>query len=67
MGSFCAGLDYQLVLFADRWQGIPTVERAVINQDKGKYNLLVEGYVLLSLLIYNHWSLYEIVSFELVL
>ncbi|KAJ7520459.1 hypothetical protein O6H91_19G006700 [Diphasiastrum complanatum] len=24
-------------------KGIPTVERAVINQDKGKYNLLVEG------------------------
>lgn len=25
-------------------QGIKTVERAVINKDKGKYNLLVEGY-----------------------
>lgn len=26
-------------------QGIPTVERAVISQDKGTYNLLVEGLV----------------------
>lgn len=26
-------------------QGVRTVERAVINKDKGKYNLLVEGLV----------------------
>jgi len=32
-----------LVMCLGLLQGIPTVERAVINQEKGKYNLLVEG------------------------
>jgi hypothetical protein len=36
----CAVLVLNKLVFP---QGIPTVERAVINQDKGKYNLLVEG------------------------